>query len=125
MDQWLPFNILIVFFCAICINYINTAQKTKYNSMDFHYFLCMSTILHVMEIFVLTKYDAHVTLNLVKAHKNLMSPKRKCNQHFPPETSKPAQVHALSYGALVRVFKSPTCSENEKIKLQRFQIPEG
>ena len=33
-----------------------------------------------------------------------MSPKRKCKSHFPPETSKPAQAHALSYGALVRVF---------------------
>ena len=46
--------------------------------MDFHYFLCMPTILRVMEIFVLTKYDVHVILNLVKIYKKVMPTERKC-----------------------------------------------
>ena len=49
--------------------FVNIVQITKYNSMDFYCFLCISAILHAMEIFVLTKYDAHVILNSTKVHK--------------------------------------------------------
>ena len=61
-------------------------------------------ILHVMEIFVLTKYDAHVILNSTKVHIKQRLQSVSANRISPPEAPKPAQAHALSYGMLVRVF---------------------
>ena len=57
-----------------------------------------------MEMFVLTKYDAHVILNSTKVHKKQRLQSVSANSISPPETPEPAQAHALSYGTLVRVF---------------------
>lgn len=45
-------------------------------------------ILHIIEIFVLTEYDAYVIVNSTKVHKKVTSPKRKCKSHFPIRDSK-------------------------------------
>ena len=61
-------------------------------------------ILHVMEIFVLTKYDAHVILNSTKVHIKQRLQSVSANSISPPETPKPAQALALQTGTLVRVL---------------------
>ena len=61
-------------------------------------------ILHVMEIFVLTKYNAYVTLDSTKVHKKQRLQSVSANSISPPETPEPAQAHALQASTLVRVF---------------------
>lgn len=61
-------------------------------------------ISHIMEIFALTRYDAHVILNSTKVHIKQRLQSVSANSISPPETPESAQAHALSYGMLVRVF---------------------